>query len=63
MLPDPHIICVVQRIIFTLPDSTPVVMELLTNAEDHLTENFSSGSAHFNLFQFKKVQSSCKKFL
>lgn len=51
----PHIIGVVQRIRFALPDSAPVVMELLTNAEDHLTLNLSSGPTKFNLLQFQKV--------
>lgn len=51
----PHIICVVQRIVFALPDSAPVVMELLTNAEDHLAQNLSSGPTKFNLLQFQKV--------
>lgn len=59
----PHIIGVVQWIIFTLADRTPMVMELLANAVDHLTENFPSASAQFNLLQFQKVQSSSKKFL
>lgn len=51
----PHIICVVQRIVFALPDSAPVVMELLINAEDYLTQNLSSGPTKFNLLQFQKV--------
>lgn len=59
----PHIIGVVQWIVFTLADRTPMVMELLTHAVDHLTEDFSSGSTQFNLLQFQKVQSSSKKFL
>lgn len=40
-----------------------MVMELLAHAVDHLTENFPSASAQFNLLQFQKVQSSSKKFL
>lgn len=59
----PHITGVVQWIIFTLADRTPMVMELLAHAVDHLTQNFSSGSTQFNLLQFQKVQSSAKKFL
>lgn len=38
-------------------------MKLLAHAEDHLTEDFPSGSTQFNLLQFQKVQRCSKKFL
>lgn len=38
-------------------------MKLLAHAEDHLAQDFPPGATHFNLFQFKKVQRSCKEFL
>lgn len=52
----PHIICVVQGVIFALSEGPPAVMKLLVHAEDHLTEDFPSGSTKFNLLQLQKVQ-------
>lgn len=59
----PHIVSIVQGVIFALSEGPPAVMELLTHTEYHLTEDFPSGSTQFNLLQFQKVQCCCKKFL